>query len=104
MGKELDSNGKLDRTIIFVGDKMFGRDLNKLLAEDFGITDFREFFEGEHKGTLDRFAKGELDLLIACKRISEGLDIKTVETIILFSSDSVRETIEIGRALRLTRI
>ena len=50
LGKELDSNGKLDRTIIFVGDKMFGADLNKLLAEDFGITDFREFFEGEHKG------------------------------------------------------
>ena len=43
-----------------------------------------------------------LDSLIACERISEGLDIKSVDTIILFCSDNSRlKTIQrIGRALR----
>jgi superfamily II DNA or RNA helicase len=52
--------------------------------------------------TLERFAEGRLDFLIACDRISEGIDIKTVDTIVLFSCDQVRlQTIQrIGRALR----
>ena len=55
--------------------------------------------------TLTKFAKGELDLLIACHRISEGVDIKTVDTVILFSSNASRlETIQrIGRALRISQ-
>ena len=60
--------------------------------------------------TLKLFAKGRsnenpngLDSLVACERISEGLDIKSVDTIILFCSDNARlKTIQrIGRALRI---
>ena len=59
--------------------------------------------------TLERFATGAslqtphgLNSLIACERISEGIDIKSVDTIVLFSSDQRRlKTIQrIGRALR----
>ena len=59
--------------------------------------------------TLKRFATGAslqtphgLNSLIACERISEGIDIKSVDTIVLFSSDQRRlKTIQrIGRALR----
>ena len=62
-----------------------------------------EFFQGEDN--IERFAKGELDLLIACHRISEG-GYKTVDTVVLFSSNASRlETIQrIGRALRTNPI
>ena len=35
---------------------------------------------------LKRFANGELDCLIACKRISEGIDIQSVNNIVLFAT------------------
>ena len=100
----LDQKGSLDRTILFVADKEFGRDLTKELSSRHNIYTFREFFQGEDMNTLRKFAKGELDLLIACHRISEGVDIKTVDTVVLFSSNSSRlETIQrIGRALRIS--
>ena len=105
----LKDGNKLNRCILFVGDKKFGADLDSILAGDFDITDFRTFFEGETNDTLKFFAMGRtndtpegLDSLIACERISEGLDIKSVDTIILFCSDNSRlKTIQrIGRALR----
>ncbi len=92
----------LSRCIIFVEDTSFGRELNELLYNEHNLDRFKEFFQGEDMGTLDSFAEGRLDFLIACDRISEGIDIKTVDTIVLFSCDQVRlQTIQrIGRALR----
>lgn len=105
----LQSGRKLNRSILFVGDLEFGKDVTQLLSSEFDITDFRTFFQGEKMDTLDKFARGlssqnpdGLDSLVACERISEGLDIKSVDTIILFCSDNARlKTIQrIGRALR----
>jgi superfamily II DNA or RNA helicase len=95
----------LDRCILFVSDQEFGRDLTARLSTEHNIFHFREFFQGEDMLTLTKFAKGELDLLIACHRISEGVDIKTVDTVVLFSSNASRlETIQrIGRALRISQ-
>jgi len=100
--KWLKKRGSLERSILFVSDKTFGREITKELSSNHSIFHFREFFEGEDMLTLRKFAKGELDLLIACHRISEGVDIKTVDTVVLFSSNSSQlETIQrIGRALR----
>ena len=100
----LTKHGDLSRCILFVADTKFGRDVTKKLSETHQIYHFREFFQGEDMDTLRRFARGELDLLIACERISEGVDIQTVDTIVLFSSNAGRrETIQrIGRALRIT--
>ena len=57
---------------------------------------------GDDNSYLQSFARGEDDFLVACHRISEGVDITTVRQIILFSSStSPLETIQrIGRALR----
>lgn len=105
----IDSGGSLDRCILFVGDTKFGSELLDVLGQEFRITDFRTFFQGESNTTLELFAVGKsderpegLDSLIACERISEGLDIKSVDTIVLFCSDNSRlKTIQrIGRALR----
>jgi len=110
LGERLQTGKKLDRCILFVGDLEFGSDVTLLLSSEFDITDFRTFFQGENMNTLKLFAKGRsnenpngLDSLVACERISEGLDIKSVDTIILFCSDNARlKTIQrIGRALRI---
>ena len=95
----------LNRAILFVANKEFGNELTSILASEHRIYEFREFFEGEHFDTLVSFGKEELDLLIACRRISEGVDIRAVDTIVLFSSNASRlETIQrIGRALRLNQ-
>ena len=95
-------HGNLERCLLFVEDQSFGRDITKKLAEEHQIYQFKEFFQGEDMGTLDKFANGNLDLLIACRRISEGVDIQTVDTVVLFSSNASKlETIQrIGRALR----
>ena len=100
----LDKKGNLERCILFVSDKDFGRDLTVQLAKNHSIFEFREFFQGEDMHTLKTFAKGGLNLLIACHRISEGVDIKTVDTVVLFSSNASKlETIQrIGRALRIS--
>ena len=59
-------------------------------------------FPGDDDWNLKAFAKGETHFLVACHRISEGIDIQSVSQIILFSSATTYlETIQrIGRALR----
>ena len=49
------------------------------------------------------FAKGEIDCLIACHRISQGINIRSLRTVVLFASArSKLETIQrIGRCLRV---
>ncbi len=105
----LDSGKALNRTIIFVEEKQYGDDISSILSREFAITNFRTYYEGEPIKTLEDFAKGKsafnpqgLDAIIACKRISEGIDIKSVDTIIIFAADNnPLQTIQrIGRALR----
>jgi superfamily II DNA or RNA helicase len=98
----VDSGRELKRCLMFVAKKDYGDLVEEKLVRDFHITDFRTFFEGEKMTTLKEFERGDIDSLIACGRISEGVDIKTVDTIVLFSADATRlQTIQrIGRALR----
>tara|TARA_Y100000768_G_scaffold334575_1_gene275377 strand:- start:389 stop:1168 length:780 start_codon:yes stop_codon:yes gene_type:complete len=93
---------ELKRCLMFVAKKDYGDFVDNTLANKFHITDFRTFFEGEKMTTLKEFERGDIDSLIACGRISEGVDIKSVDTIVLFSADATRlQTIQrIGRALR----
>jgi superfamily II DNA or RNA helicase len=64
--------------------------------------DFHTYFGGEDSETLRRFARGELECLITCHRVSEGIDIQSLSSVILFSSARARlETIQrMGRCLR----
>ena len=98
---EKESDGILDRSLIFVVDTGFGRDLMSKLNSG-GRSNFASFFMGDPDDNLRSFAKGETHFLVSCHRISEGLDIQSVRQIVLFSfSGSPLETIQrIGRALR----
>ena len=63
---------------------------------------YHTYYAEDQKHQLENFSKGNLDLLLTCHKISEGIDIQSVKNIILFYSDRAKlETIQrIGRCLR----
>lgn len=90
----------LKRCIIFVETMEYGESVLDIIHKY--RPDFHTYFSGEDADTLKRFAFGELECLITCHRLSEGIDIRSLSTVILFSSERARlETIQrIGRCLR----
>jgi superfamily II DNA or RNA helicase len=91
----------LHRSILFVEEAAYGLEVQQLLMPT-GI-DFHTYYAGDDRSNLPRFARGELDCLITCHRISEGIDIRSVETIVLFASAKAKlETVQrLGRCLRV---
>ena len=90
----------LKRCIVFVETMEYGEAVLDIIHKY--RADFHTYFSGEQAETLKRFAYGELECLITCHRLSEGIDIRSLSTVILFSSERARlETIQrIGRCLR----
>lgn len=90
----------LQRCIIFVETQEYGDEVLEIIHQY--RSDFHTYFSGEESETLKRFARGELECLITCHRVSEGIDIRSLNTVILFSSARARlETIQrMGRCLR----
>ena len=90
----------LQRCIIFVETQQYGSGVLDIVHEH--RADFHTYFTGEQSETLRRFARGDLECLITCHRVSEGIDIQSLNSVILFSSARARlETIQrMGRCLR----
>lgn len=90
----------LRRCIIFVATQDFGEKILEIVHEY--SSDFHTYFSGEDSETLKKFAKGELECLITCHRLSQGIDIQSLNNVILFSTDRAKlELIQrIGRCLR----
>lgn len=90
-----------ERAILFVEQADYGALLQPLLVRK-GIS-YHTYYGDDDRGNLKRFADGELDCIIACKRISEGIDIQTVRNIVLFSTARAPiETVQrVGRCLRI---
>jgi superfamily II DNA or RNA helicase len=90
----------LDRCIVFLAEKEYG-----ILVRDHihAVTPrFHTYFDVDDPSVLKEFASGEINCLITCHRVSEGIDIRSVRTVVLLSADRARlETIQrIGRCLR----
>lgn len=90
----------LEHCIIFVETREYGLELQKMLACH--MCRFHTYYSEDTKNNLSKFVNGQIDCLITCKKISEGIDIKSAKNIILFSSDKGKiVTIQrIGRSLR----
>ncbi|KWV59183.1 hypothetical protein AS026_29210 [Rhizobium altiplani] len=90
----------LRRSIIFVETTEYARPVLEIVHRH--RPDFHTYFGGEDAETLRRFARGDLECLITCHRVSEGIDIQSLSSVILFSSSRARlETIQrMGRCLR----
>ena len=94
----------LKKSIIFVHEMEYGIRLQEVLVK---YTDrYHTYYADDEKSHLDDFAKGKIECLLTCKKISEGIDISTVTNIFLFSSDRSKlvTTQRIGRALRLDKM
>ena len=90
----------LNSCIIFVETKEYG---NSLLEDIHSYTTrYRTYYAEDDRDHLVQFARGEIDCLLTCHRISQGIDIHSLNTVVLFaSSRSKLETIQrIGRCLR----
>mgnify|MGYP003341891265 CR=1 FL=1 len=79
----------------------YGEKVQEILLKH--IDKYHTYYAEDEKSNLERFANAELDCLLTCKKVSEGIDISRVTNIVLFSSDRSKlvTTQRIGRALRL---
>jgi superfamily II DNA or RNA helicase len=91
----------LDRCIIFVETAEYGALIQPILMRM--RTDFHTYYQDDDREKLRRFAKGQLGCLLTCHRVSEGIDIQSVNNIVLFASARARlETVQrLGRCLRI---
>lgn len=90
----------LERCIVFVETQEYGAEVLEIIHRY--RPDLHTYFSGEESDTLKRFARNDLECLITCHRVSEGIDIRSLNSVILFSSARARlETIQrMGRCLR----
>jgi len=90
----------LKRCIIFVENREYGDEVLRVVHKY--RHDFHTYYAAEDSETLNKFARGQIECMITCHRLSEGIDIKSLLTVVLFSSARSRlETIQrIGRCLR----
>jgi superfamily II DNA or RNA helicase len=91
----------LERAIIFVETKEYGAPILELLHRYTHL--YRTYYAEDDRDHLVAFARSEIDCLITCHRISQGIDIRSLNTVVLFASARARlETIQrIGRCLRV---
>ena len=90
----------LDRCILFVETKEYGEPILEMI--DRYTHRYRTYYAEDDRAHLIAFANGEIDCLVTCHRISQGIDIRSLNTVVLFASARARlETIQrIGRCLR----
>lgn len=95
-----ENPGALERSIVFVEDMEYGELVQEIVIQH--TYDYHTYYGDDDVDNLRLFAKGDLSCLITCKKLSEGIDIRSVRSIILFASDRGRlaTTQRIGRALR----
>jgi len=95
-----DNPDVLQSSIVFVETRAFG----ELFLETIGFatTAYSTYFDDDSKERLQELSAGDLDCLVCCKRLSEGIDVRHLRNVILVSSNRGRlQTIQrIGRTLR----
>ena len=90
----------LDNCIIFVEERPYGEQVIDIIHRY--IHDFHTYYAEDNKQNLIDFSLGKISCLVTCHKISQGIDIKSLRSVILFSSSRARlETVQrIGRCLR----
>lgn len=96
-----ENTSLLKKCIIFVETKEFGERILEIVHKH--RSDFHTYFGGDDSNILSKFESGEIECLLTCHRLSEGIDIPSLQNVILISSAKVKlETIQrIGRCLRI---
>jgi superfamily II DNA or RNA helicase len=90
----------LEDCLIFVETMEYGKKVQEIIHNH--TKTYRTYYGVDDEQNLDDFSNGKLSTLVTSQAISEGIDIKSVKNIILFTSDRSKGTTiqRIGRALR----
>lgn len=90
----------LDRCIVFAETKEHVEPIYEVLHRL--RRSFSQYFDTDSSSVLERFANRELDCLVTCHKLSQGIDLPDLRTVILVSSArALLETIQrLGRCLR----
>ena len=88
-------------SIIFIEEIQYAEPIFEILHQHTNL--YRKYFADDDAGNLRKFSNGEIDSLVTCHKISQGIDITRLDTVILFASARAKlETIQrIGRCLRI---
>jgi superfamily II DNA or RNA helicase len=86
--------------LIFVETKEYGEKVQRIIHEH--TKEYRTYYGEDDEQNLKDFSEGNISTLVTSKAISEGIDIKSVKNIVLFTSNRSKGTTiqRIGRALR----
>ena len=90
----------LKSCIIFTATIAYAQEFLPIIQDN--TYKYRTYFSGDDEYHLIEFAKGEIDCLITCHKLSQGINIPSLKNVVLISSDRAKlETIQrIGRCLR----
>jgi len=90
----------LEDCLIFVETKEYGKKVQEIIHEH--TKRYRTYYGEDDEKNLVDFSNGEISTLVTSKAISEGIDIKSVKNIVLFTSNRSKGTTiqRIGRAMR----
>lgn len=91
----------VDRSIMFVEQQDYGDQVLEILHRH--THEYHTYYAEDDRRNLEQFARGRINCLVTCHRVSEGIDIRSINSVVLFASDRARlETIQrIGRCLRV---
>lgn len=99
----LDDEKMLKRCIIFGPEKEYNSAVTELLNQmqnKYG-TRWTTYYGETDSDNLDWYRDGDVEVLLTCKAISEGIDLEVLNIVLLSSDGPKLETIQrIGRALR----
>ncbi len=89
----------LHRSFIYANEKVYvDRVLNVLVHRNIN---FKKHTDNANYENIDKFSKGEIDCLLNCEKLSEGIDVKSVNNIVLFATPQGIQLIQrLGRVLR----
>jgi superfamily II DNA or RNA helicase len=96
-----DNKELIDSSIFFVLDKEQGIKIAKIVGKY--TEKYTTFFEGAPAKFIELLDKNKIDAVIACERLNEGVDIKSLRNIFLISTPRAKlVTIQrMGRCLRV---
>ena len=89
----------LHRSFIYANEKVYvDRVLNVLVHKNIN---FKKHTDNANYENIDKFSRGEIDCLLNCEKLSEGIDVKSVNNIVLFATPQGIQLIQrLGRVLR----
>jgi len=89
----------LKRSFIYANEKVYvDKVLNVLIHKNIN---FKKHTDDANYENIDKFSKGQVDCLLNCEKLSEGIDVKSVNNIVLFATPQGIQLIQrLGRVLR----